>query len=158
MCDTVRAAAEEGLRIDPSLPEPRAILAVCHDMEYEWTEADRHWRIALALEPVSNEIRLWYGNHHLLSIGRVEEAVDAIVPGVREDPLNHLYRVIFAIGLRHLGKLDEAVAELEKILEVDENYGTALYTLSAIRAQQGSFERTVLSFGGPAGSPETARP
>jgi TolB-like protein/Tfp pilus assembly protein PilF len=138
-----RAAAEEAVRTDPSLPEARAILAVCYDMDYQWTEAEHHWHLTLAREPVSREVRLWYGNHHLLAVGRSVEAVEAMAPAVREDPLNHLYRNILATGLRHLGRLDEALAELQKILEVDEYYGPAVFLLGAIRAQQGFSEEAL---------------
>ena len=138
-----RAAEQEALRIDPSLPEARALLAVCHGMDYEWNEAERHWRLALAREPVSRDLRLWYGNHYLLPLCRPVEAVEAMAPGVREDPLNHLYRHHYAVGLRHLGRLDDAAAELRKILEVDGNFGLAVGTLGAVRAQQGLFDEAL---------------
>jgi Tfp pilus assembly protein PilF len=143
MFPLARAAAEEAVRTDPFLPEARAILACCYDMDYQWTEAEHHWRLTLARESVSREVRLWHGNHHLLAVGRSVEAVEAIAPAVREDPLNHLYRNILATGFRHLGRLNDALAELQKILEVDENYGPAVFALGAIREQQGFSEEAL---------------
>ena len=66
-----RAAELEALRVDPSLPEAHALLGVCDGIDYEWNEAERRWRLAMAREPVSRDIRFWYGNHYLLPIGRV---------------------------------------------------------------------------------------
>jgi serine/threonine-protein kinase len=139
-----RVAIREALRIDPNLPEARALLACCYGMEYEWSEAERHWRMVVGREPVSRDIRFWYGNHYLLPSCRFAEAVDAEMQGVREDPLNHLYRHHFAVALRHAGRLDDAVAELRRILEVDENFGLAVHSLGAVLAQQGHLEEALV--------------
>jgi serine/threonine-protein kinase len=143
MVPLARAAAEDAVRTDPSLPEARAILACCDDMDYQWTEAEHHWQLTLACETVSREVRLWYGNHHLVSLGRSVEALENIEPALDEDPLNHLYRYILANALWHSGRLDEAIGELRKILEVEESYGPAVFLLSAIRGQQGFPEESL---------------
>ena len=88
-----RAAEQEALRVEPSLPEAHALLGVCAGTyDYDWNEAERQWRLAMAREPVSHDIRFWYGNHYLLPIGRPVEAVEAMARGLEEDPLNLLYR------------------------------------------------------------------
>ena len=138
-----RAAEQEALRIEPSLPEAHALLGVCAGTDYEWNEAGREWRLAMAHEPVSRDVRFWYGNHYLLSIGRLAEAVEAMASGLQEDPLNVLYRHHFAVGLRHAGRLEDAEAELRKILEIDANFPMAMNTLGAICAQQGRFEEAL---------------
>jgi serine/threonine-protein kinase len=132
-----RAAEHDALRIEPTLPEAHALLgcwAGTHD--YNWNEAARHWRVAMEREPVSHDIRVWYGNHYLVPTGRPAEAVEEISKGLQDDPLNPLYRVILAIGLQHAGRLKDAEAELRQVLEIDENYPPALTTLGAICAQQ----------------------
>jgi serine/threonine protein kinase/tetratricopeptide (TPR) repeat protein len=132
-----KAAEHEALRVDPSLPEAHALLGVCAGTyDYDWSEAERHWRLAMAREPVSRDIRFWYGNHYLLPIGRTLEAVDAMAWGLQEDPLNLLYRHHYAVGLRHAGRLEDAESELRKVLEIDENFPLALSTLGAVCAQQ----------------------
>ena len=138
-----RAAEQEALRIEPSLPEAHALLGVCAGTDYKWNEAEREWRSAMAREPVSRDVRFWYGNHYLLSIGRVAEAVEAMAGGLQEDPLNVLYRHHFAVGLRNAGRLEDAEAELRRILEIDENFPLAVGTLGAICAQRGRFEEAL---------------
>jgi serine/threonine-protein kinase len=54
-----RAAVTEALRIEPSLPEAHALRGVWasgYD-DYDWHGAERHWRVALAREPVSCHVR-----------------------------------------------------------------------------------------------------
>jgi serine/threonine protein kinase/Flp pilus assembly protein TadD len=135
-----RAAEEEALRLEPSLPEAHGLLGVwAGTFSYDWSEAERRWGLAMAREPVSRDVRFWYGNHYLLPMGRAVEAVEAMAWGLEGDPLNLLYRHHWARGLRHAGRLEEAEAELRKVLELDENFPPALDTLGAICAQQGRF-------------------
>jgi serine/threonine-protein kinase len=139
-----RAAEEEALRVDPALPEAHALLGVCAgNFGHDWIGAEREWRLAMANEPVSRDVRFWYGNHYLLPIGRIAEAVETMARGLQDDPLNLLYRHLYARGLRHLGRLDEAEAELRGVLDVDVNYPWALETLGAVRAQQGNLEEAL---------------
>jgi TolB-like protein/Tfp pilus assembly protein PilF len=138
-----RAAEQEALHVEPSLPEAHALLGVCAGAQYDWSEADRQWRLAMAREPVSRDVRFWYGNHYLLPIGRPLEAVEAMASGLQGDPLNLLYRHHLAVGLRHVGRLEDAEAELRKVLEIDENFPLALGTLGVVCAQQGRFEEAL---------------
>ena len=139
-----RAAELEALRVDPTLPEALAILGVCHSMDHAWVEAESQWRLAMTYAPDSRDIRFWYGNHHLLHIGHIAEAVEAMTWGIELDPLNLMYRHHLAVGLRHAGRVDEAEAELRKVLEVDENFHLAVSTLGAVCAQQGRFDEALV--------------
>ena len=94
-----RAAEEKALRVDPTLPEAHALLGVCAGgFGHDWIGAEREWRLAMAREPISRDVRLWYGNHYLLPIGRVAEAVETMASALQEDPLNLLYRHIMRAG------------------------------------------------------------
>jgi len=110
---------------------------------YDWNEAERQWRLAMAREPVSRDIRFWYGNHYLLPMGRLVEAVQTMASGLEGDPLNLLYRHHWARGLRYADRVEDAETELRKVLELDENFPPALETLGAICAQQGRFEEAL---------------
>ncbi|HTU32163.1 MAG TPA: FlgO family outer membrane protein [Candidatus Acidoferrum sp.] len=139
-CDAIqlaRAAEEGALRIDPSLPEAHAMMGCCAGMDYAWAQAEQHWRLAMRHQSVSHDVLFWHANHFLLPIGRVGEAIEVESKVLESDPLNLLYRHHFAVSLRHSGRLQEAEAELRKILGVDANYTLALGTLGSICAQQG---------------------
>jgi TolB-like protein/tRNA A-37 threonylcarbamoyl transferase component Bud32/Tfp pilus assembly protein PilF len=139
-----RAAELEALRADPELPEAHALLACWNGShDHDWNEAERRWRLAMAREPVSHDVRFWYGNHYLVSIGRVTEAVETMARALQEDPLNLLYRHILAHGLRNARRLEDAASELRKVLEIDENFPPAVGQLGAVYAQQGRFEEAL---------------
>lgn len=144
MMPLARAALENALRVDPTLPEAHAILGVCAGgFGHDWIGAEREWRLAMLREPVSRDVRLWYGNHYLLPIGRLAEAVETMASALPEDPLNLMYRHHYARGLRHLGRLDEAAAELRSVLELDPGFPMALETLGAVCAQQGNSDEAL---------------
>ncbi|HXW05450.1 MAG TPA: protein kinase [Vicinamibacterales bacterium] len=144
MMPLARAALESALRVDPALPEAHALLGVCAGgFGHDWIGAEREWRLAMTREPISHDVRFWYGNHYLLPIGRVAEAVGTMGRALEEDPLNLLYRHLYARGLRHLGRLDEAEAELRGVLDIDPNFPWALETLGAVCAQQGNSEEAL---------------
>ena len=85
-----------------------------------------------------------YGNHHLLPIGRTADAIDAMERGLQGDPLNLLYRHLYARGLRLAGRLTDAKAELRKILEIDGDYPHGLGTLGSICAQQQKYDQALV--------------
>jgi serine/threonine-protein kinase len=144
MIPLARAAEENALRIDPALPEAHALLGVCAgNFGHDWVGAEREWQLAMSREPISHDVRLWYGNHYLLPIGRREEAVETMASALQEDPLNLFYRHHYARGLRHLGRLDEAATELRGILDVDPDSSIAQETLGAVCAQLGDFEEAL---------------
>src|SRR5258708_37337718 len=138
-----RAAELAALRVGPSLPEAHALLGCCDGNDYDWNEAERRGRLAMGHGPVSRDVRFWFGNHYLLPIGRGAEAVEAMTWGLDLDPLNLLYRHHLAVGLRHAGRLEDAEAELRKVLEIDENFSLALETLGAVCGQQGRSEEAL---------------
>ena len=142
MIPLARAAQQEALRVDPSLPEAHALLGVCASMDYCWREAEAHWGLAMAREPVSRDVLFWYGNHYLLPTGRAAEAVRMESMVLDEDPLNLLYRRLYAIALQHVGRLVDAKGELRKVLEIDDP-PWALSALGSVCAQQGRFEEAL---------------
>jgi TolB-like protein/tetratricopeptide (TPR) repeat protein len=141
---SARAAEQEALRIDPSLPEAHAMMGCCAGMDYSWTEAERHWSLAMVRDPVPQDVLFWHANHFLLPVGRAHEAAEVELRVLENDPLNLLYRHHLAVSLRHGGRLREAEAELRKILEVDSNYTLALGTLGSLCAQQGRYDEAAL--------------
>lgn len=139
------AAEKEALRVDPSLPEAHALLAVCiGEFDYDWSKAEQHWRLAMTCEPVSRDVLFWYGNHYLLPVGRTVDALDAMKRGLQGDPLNLLYRHHYARGLRLACRLEDAETELRTILEIDDNYPYALGTLGSICAQQRKYDEALV--------------
>ena len=75
----VRSLAQKALELDPSLPEGHAMLGmVAACLEYDWKEAERRFRLAMARDPVPVFVRLHYAMGYLLPTGRPAEAVQQL--------------------------------------------------------------------------------
>ena len=122
----VRSEAQKALDLDPSLPEAHAMLAAvagCYD--YDWKEAERQFRLAMAHEPVSPLVHDWYAFFFLAPTGRAQEAVEQGERAVQGDPLNAFFHTTRAMYLNAVGRSAEAEAEFRQSLELDPNFAYA---------------------------------
>ena len=85
-----RVHAQKALELDPSLLEAHALLGLLAAMyDYDWTEADRRFRLAFARDPVPPLfVRIERANFFLAHVGRGREAVEEMERALAEDPLN----------------------------------------------------------------------
>lgn len=111
-----RSAALRALELDPSLGVAYARLArVAHAYDWEWSEAERLYRKAVALAPSDAELRTGFA-WMLLQIGRYAEAVAQAEVALELDPKSKLVRKeaatvldISSADTERAGRLLEAV-------------------------------------------------
>jgi len=114
----MRSQAQKALELDPSLPEGHALLGyVAAFLEYDWKEADRRFRLAMASDPVPVFVRSLYAFNYLLPIGRPAEALQQLELALQEDPLNILLRHNWAACLAGAGRDEEAAEAFREVLE-----------------------------------------
>jgi tetratricopeptide (TPR) repeat protein len=134
----VRACAQKALEIDPSLPEAHAVLGVVAGLyDYDWKEAERLFRLAMARDPVSPQVHVYYGFYYLQPVGRLEDAVKELDRVLQKDPLNILARVVLGDCLGQAGRHEDASMEYLRVLELDENYWYACARLAVNYALRG---------------------
>ncbi|HEX8028260.1 MAG TPA: tetratricopeptide repeat protein, partial [Vicinamibacterales bacterium] len=140
----VRSQAQKALDLDPSLAEGHAMLgAVAGSLEYDWKEAERHFRLAIAHDPVPLNVRLYY-SLHLMKIGRPTEAVQQADLGLQEDPLSLLLRINRATYLAAAGRIDDAFQGYREILELNPNMVLAQFNLAGGHASRGEWDRALV--------------
>jgi TolB-like protein/Tfp pilus assembly protein PilF len=137
----LRAAAHRALALEPSLPEALMSLSMMAFYDFDWQEADRLIRLAMAREPVSPQVRNDYARLLFLT-GREREAVVQETCAVKEDPLNLHIRTNLAFMQI---PLDEQAAEREyqRVLELEPNYHIAHQHLSWLYVQCGRFQEAL---------------
>ena len=81
------SAAQKALTLDDSLAEAYAVLGDMARVDKEWSTAHAHYLRAIASEPKNSTAHLWYGEH-LLSVGRVRDALEETLIAYRLDPLH----------------------------------------------------------------------
>jgi eukaryotic-like serine/threonine-protein kinase len=119
----MREEARKALAIDPRLPEGHAMLGTAAAwFDFDWPEAERHFRFAMAQGPVSPFVRLNYAMYCLLPTGRAQEAADQHAIALKEDPLNLMARAERAVCLRAAAQHARGNEELRQILDLDETF------------------------------------
>jgi serine/threonine-protein kinase len=137
----VRAHAQKALELDSSIPEGHAMLGVVAGLlEYDWKEAERRFRQAMARDPVSPLVRWVYATGYLQNIGRPAEAIQQVELALQQDPLNPLILLQRAIFLASAGRDEEASARFREILEFNPNVAPALGLLGLIHFVKGELD------------------
>jgi serine/threonine-protein kinase len=129
--------AQKALEIDPSLTDAHAVLGMVAVLDYDWNEAGRRFRLAMAREPIQPLVRDFYSLFYLAPLGRMEEAEEQLQRALQEDPLNLLFRATLGWYLLAAGRLTEGESILRQVLELDENFWLPYIWLGAYRAIEG---------------------
>jgi serine/threonine-protein kinase len=140
----VRSQAQKALELDPFLPEGEAMLGVVAAFENDWKEAERHFRLAMARDPVPVNVRFPFALGYLLRAGRPVEALQQIELGLQEDPLNPLLRINRAGCLVAAGRDEEAAEGYREALELNPGIVGALGPLAAYHASRGELDQALV--------------
>ena len=140
-----RELAQRALEIDPELPEAHAMLGiVAGHYEFDWHEAARRFRLAVAREPLSPHLRQWYATFLLFSTGRGEEARRQAARVIEEDPLCQMWHYASSLVLQGLGLDDEALEAARKAVEIDAQFWIGWMQLGLLYAIRGQHAEALL--------------
>jgi serine/threonine protein kinase len=116
-----RAAAQKAVDLDNTQQDAHAalgVIAVTYDRD--WEQAARHFRIAMAHEPVLPLVRFRHAFYYLLPHQRGSEALQQIKLALETDPLSAVIRYGLIAALRFIGSQEKAIDEVCSALEVDQ--------------------------------------
>jgi tetratricopeptide (TPR) repeat protein len=133
-----RREVQKAMDLDPNLSEANALMGVLEgNCDYDWEEAGRRFRLALAQEPLPPTVRAWYAWFYLLPMGRKEEAIVMYQDGLKQDPLNVVVKYCYAACLLVAGRRSEAESELRQLLEIDPRFYAARGVLAFLLHSRG---------------------
>jgi eukaryotic-like serine/threonine-protein kinase len=140
----VRAKAQRALEIDSSLPDAHAMLGVVAALyDYDWTEAERRFKLAMATDPIPAQVRRAYALYYLLPTGRFREAADECQHALKEDPVDLMGRLRLAQCLRAAGRIADSFRTLREVLELDENLWFTHFVLGVEHTLVGDFSEAM---------------
>ncbi len=134
------SAAQKALMLDDSLAEAYAVLGDIARTDRKWEEAEAYYLRAITSEPKNSTAHLWYGEH-LLSVGRMHDALEENLIAHQLDPLHlatngNLAWVYLWLGDTHNAlKYGAAAADL--------GYGLGLYVQTMANLRLGEFDRAI---------------
>lgn len=118
--------ALKALEIDNTLAEAHNALSyvLCN---YEWNvaEAEKEIRLAIELNPNYPTTHQWYSSAILTSTGRFDEAVAEAKRAQELDPTSLSINTDLGSVLMFARRDDEALEQLKKTVEMEENFGNA---------------------------------
>jgi tetratricopeptide (TPR) repeat protein len=133
--------------VDDSSPFGHALLgfvAATHD--YDWSEADRHFRLAVGSRNIPGIVRYLYSLLYLAPLGRAEAGIQEIEKAVELDPLNVVLRTGLAGQFFLAGMYDRSLAANEAALEIDEAHWMANFGAGALCLQMGTLPDAIAAF------------
>jgi tetratricopeptide (TPR) repeat protein len=135
------------LAIDEGIAEAHASLGIIK-AQYDWdaSGATKEFKRAIELNPNYATAHQWYGVH-LFANAQFESALLELNKAQELDPLSMFIAVTAVWPLRHLGQDDQAIKQLEKIIEMFPDVPDLVAYLHDVRGdiylQKGMFDDAV---------------
>jgi serine/threonine-protein kinase len=139
-----RAAATRALEIDPSLGEAHCSLGLLIAIyDWNWTEAEAHFRRALDLNPGYATAHHWLAIDFLPIFGRLEEAMCEIEIALALDPLSPIIGEGKAFLFMMQGQYEQAEAVLRAMMDANPSHHRNYCALGRLFIQRGRYEEAI---------------
>ncbi|HWQ34433.1 MAG TPA: winged helix-turn-helix domain-containing protein [Blastocatellia bacterium] len=141
-----RAAVLRALALDEKLAEAHTSLAtIIADYEWNWPEAENHYRRAIELNPNYPTVHHWYAEY-LAGVGRFDEALVEAKRAQELDPASLIISADLALIYYWRGQPDQAIEQFQKTLELDANFSYAHEYLGRAYEQKGRLADAVAEY------------
>ncbi len=118
-----RTAACRALEIDPRLAEAHVSLGtVCGLYEWNWREAEQHYRRAIELNPSYPTAHYWYGYDYLTPMARIPEALAEIQRAHHLDPLSLIITTSVGTLYDIARQFERAREYYDEVLDMDPRF------------------------------------
>ena len=137
------AAARKALELDSTLAEPHAALAFFNlYYAWDWTVAEREFKLAIARNPSYATAHEWYGLF-LAAMGRFDEAVAEERRAQALDPLSNAITGTTGWVLHYSGRHDDAERVLRTALRVDTGFALGRLYLGRVLQAEGQLDSAI---------------
>jgi adenylate cyclase len=141
-----KEAALHALAIDNALGEGHASLAyLTFFYDWDWPAAEKEFKRAIELNPNNADAHHWY-SHYLMGQGRIEESLTQSTRALELSPYDILFNVHLAWHYLYARQYDRALDQIEKTIEMDENFAQSYPWLGLILEQQGKYAEAIAAF------------
>jgi TolB-like protein len=138
-----KAAADRAIELDPDLAEAHLAVAM-YQIYYEWDFVAGEATLRRAIEMNPSLVNAYYHLAWLLELhGRDEEAIALGVITKTLDPLSPFFGAWLADQYRDAGMFDEAIAEVEDVMRMADDYPVAVMVLGQIYLDMGDHEKAI---------------
>lgn len=143
--DKAENEAKAALRIDPTLAEAHAVLGLVKtEYEWDWAGAEREFQRAIELNPNYPTTHHWYAILFRVQ-GQLRAALSEFKRARELDPLSTIISYNIAAILYDMRDYDNAIVQLKRTLEIDNDFVSAYDLTGLIYAAQGRFGEAITS-------------
>jgi len=140
-----RAAALTALKLDETLGEAHAVLALTREIERDWPGAEAEYRQAIELTPNYATAHQWYAGC-LRLLGRFDEAHREIERAQELDPLSPIIKVNVGVNFFLQGHYDQAIAAYRAAIELNPNFRVAHQMLGNVYLMKQMYSEAMTEF------------
>ncbi len=135
-------AATKALELDAGLAEAYSALGQVKHYNWNWTAAEQDFKRAIDLNQNYANAHNFYASF-LMSQGRIDESIAASNRARALDPFSLSISVQRGFLLENARRYDEAIEQLQRVIEMDANHYQAYWTLGHTYAARGRFDDAV---------------
>ena len=152
-----KAEARRALDLDDTLADAHVSLAYAlFRGDWKWSDSEREFRQALAMNPKSAQAHQWYSNL-LVALGRADEAIAHTKSAQELDSTSLIIRSHFGFVYFFAHRFDDSITTCQKVLELDPTFFAVRRYLGQAYTQKGKHEQAIAEFqkavAGSGGSP-----
>jgi serine/threonine-protein kinase len=141
-----KAAALRALELEPRLSEARPTLAyVSMYHEWDWSGAERQFRMAISGNPGYATAHQWYGNF-LAVLRRFDESTTEFGKAIALDPLSALKGAALGWSYYFARRYPEAIAQCRRALELDPHLAVTHLWLGLACEETGAIDEAVTAY------------
>jgi tetratricopeptide (TPR) repeat protein len=141
-----RRHATRALELDPSLAEAHASLGFVElYFDWNWSAADTQFQRSIALDPGYPPTHQWYGIY-LMAAARPKDALAELQRARQRDPLSLPINTDIGFCQYYAGQYDEAVKQLQFVLEISSDFSPAYLWLGRTYQELGRYDEAIVAF------------
>jgi TolB-like protein/DNA-binding winged helix-turn-helix (wHTH) protein/Flp pilus assembly protein TadD len=137
--------SQRAVNLDPTSSEAYSSLGHSLMQNHRWNQAEVAFRHAIELDP-NNPYAAEYLALLLAQKGRIEESVQVSRELALANPVAINFRRVYALTLFNARRYDEAIAECERLIELDPNHTPTYGTYAQSLMQKGRFQDAEAAF------------
>jgi TolB-like protein/thioredoxin-like negative regulator of GroEL len=136
-------ASRKALELDDTLPEAHNARAITLINQFKWSEAEKEFRRAIALNPNDAAAHYFYAFLYLMPQNRIEESLEEFRTALSLDPLSGIMNVNYGLTLLAAHRNAEAAAQIQKVLDRDPSFSPAHFYLSQVYVSSGRYPEAI---------------
>ncbi|MCC6362959.1 MAG: hypothetical protein IT165_05510 [Bryobacterales bacterium] len=142
-----KTAALKALELDSTLAEAYTSLAFIRSLyDWEWTEAEGHYRRAITLNPGYATVHHWFSVDFLALHGRMDEALGEIKLARQLDPLSIILNESYGYVLLLCRRFEEALHHYSRLIEKEPGFYRAHTGLGRIFGFLGRYDDSISAY------------